>query len=119
MKRLFTLLLAVLYTFSSVGATVSTHYCMGKVMKCQCPKPKKNQKDHCCKDTVQYVKSQDVHAAKWVSEQKKHVPELKIESNYAVNHRTVSLNTFNKYQNAIDHSWSPSPLYQLHCHYRI
>ena len=119
MKRLITLLLVVLYTFSSVGATVSTHYCMGKVMKCQCAKPKKNQKDHCCKDAVQYVKSQDLHAAKWVSDQKKHIPDFKIESNYSLYHRIVSLNTFNKHQNAIDYSWSSPPLYQLYCHYRI
>lgn len=119
MKRLITLLLAVLYTLSSVGATVSTHYCMGKVMKCQCAKPKKNQKDHCCKDTVQYVKSQDVHAAKWVSDQKKQLPELKLEANYVLHHRLVFLNTDNKYQITQDQSWSPPLLYQLYCHYRI
>lgn len=119
MKRFITLLLAVIYTFSSVGATVSTHYCMGKVMKCQCPKPKNNQKDHCCKDTVQYIKSQDLHAAKWVSDQKKQLSELKIESNFTPNYRIVFLNTFNKYQNPVDYSCSPPPLYLLHCHYRI
>ena len=119
MKRLITLLLVVLYTLSSVGATVNTHYCMGKVMKCQCPKPKKNQKDHCCKDTVKYIKAQDVHAAKWVSQQKKQLNELKIDANYALNRSIVFLNTYIKYPNVVDYSWSPPPLYLLHCNYRI
>ncbi len=119
MKRLITLLLAVLYTFSSIGASVSTHYCMGKVRKCQCAKPKNNQKDHCCKDTVKFVKSQDVHAAKWSPVQTKESPlEQIISTDFEIPY-VVSSNARTKYIFEYPLLWSPPPLYILYCNYRI
>jgi len=120
MKKALSFLLLILYTLSSVGASVSTHYCMGKVMKCQCAKPKnKNQKDHCCKDTVKFVKSQDEHAVKWVSFQTKQFP---IDNHLASNN--VDLKEFEsvsdiKYASLLHISWSPPPLYIMYCNYRI
>lgn len=92
---------------------------MGKVRKCQCAKPKNNQKDHCCKDTVKYVKSQDVHAAKWSPVQKKETPLEQITSIAFEVPYFAKVNASAKYQKQYPLSWSPPPLYLLHCHYRI
>jgi hypothetical protein len=119
MKRLLTFLLLSFYTLSSVGASVSTHYCMGKIRECQCAKPKEGSKDHCCKDTVKFVKSQDVHAAQVALEFKKQV-----HLDYA------DLSSFLMRQhNAFDIVYHPSriylssatapPIYKLICNYRI
>jgi hypothetical protein len=58
-KKLFTFLLIVIYSVSSIGATISTHFCAGKVRACKCAKSKK--KDSCCTKTTVYHKSQDNH----------------------------------------------------------
>lgn len=60
MKRVVTILLILLYTVSSVGATVTTHYCAGKVKKCKCGKPAK--KDVCCSEKTFFLKAQDTHS---------------------------------------------------------
>jgi hypothetical protein len=119
MKRLLTFLLLSFYTLSSVGASVSTHYCMGKIRKCQCAKPREGSIDHCCKDTVKFVKSQDEHAVKWVSFETKQFPiDNHLESN------NVDLKEFEsfsdiRYTSFLHISWSPPPLYIMHCNYRI
>jgi hypothetical protein len=119
MKRLLTFLLLSFYTLSSVGASVSTHYCMGKIIKCQCAKPKEGSKDHCCKDTVKFVKSQDIHAAQVAPELKKQV---------CFDYADVPTLLMTKY-NAFDILYHPTkiylssatapPIYKLVCNYRI
>ncbi|MEY3539445.1 MAG: hypothetical protein RL188_862 [Bacteroidota bacterium] len=47
------------YSFSSIGATVKTHVCAGKVQKCACAKT--NKKDTCCNEQSTFVKKQDQH----------------------------------------------------------
>lgn len=60
MKRVLTILLVLFYTVSSIGATVTTHYCAGKVKKCKCGKPSK--KDVCCSEKTVFLKAQDTHS---------------------------------------------------------
>ena len=59
MKRVITILLVLLYSVASIGATATTHLCSGKVKKCKCAKPSK--KDICCSEKTVYLKSQDKH----------------------------------------------------------
>ncbi len=59
MKKVLTIFLYVLYTVSSIGATVPSHACAGKVKTCKCGKPAK--KDLCCTTKTTYLKSQDNH----------------------------------------------------------
>ena len=61
MKRVITILLVLLYSVASIGATASTHLCAGKVKTCKCGKPTK--KDLCCSEKTVYLKSQDNHQA--------------------------------------------------------
>ena len=63
-KQFLTILLLVVYSFSSIGATVKAHICAGKVQKCFCEKPTKNKttkKDTCCAEKITFVKKQDLH----------------------------------------------------------
>jgi len=61
MKRVITILLVLLYSVASIGATATTHLCAGKVKTCKCGKPAK--KDLCCSEKTVYLKSQDNHQA--------------------------------------------------------
>jgi hypothetical protein len=63
-KQILTILLLVVYSFSSIGATVKAHLCAGKVQKCFCGKSTKNKtskKDTCCAEKITFVKKQDLH----------------------------------------------------------
>lgn len=119
MKRLLTFLLLSFYTLSSVGASVSTHYCMGKIRKCQCAKPKEGSIDHCCKDTVKFIKSQDVHATQVAPELKK---QINLESLLLDNTVIVKDKFFtktNRPKKLLLNNWTPPPIYQFVCNYRI
>lgn len=120
MKSLLTVLLLIFYTLSSVGASVSTHYCMGKVRKCQCNKAKEaSNKVHCCKDTVTFVKVQDVHAPQFAPDQKKQSYSTSVKLlNYAITENNFSANTNSYWKRYIIRSSVP-PIYKLNCHYRI
>ncbi len=59
MKQFLTILLLFVYSFSSIGATVKTHLCAGKVQKCACAKSSK--KDTCCTEKTTFQKKQDQH----------------------------------------------------------
>ena len=52
-------MLLVVYSFSSIGATVKAHMCAGKVQKCLCNKS--NKKDSCCAEKTTFLKKQDSH----------------------------------------------------------
>ncbi len=63
-KQFLTILLLVVYSFSSIGATVKAHLCAGKVQKCICGKETKNKsskKDTCCAEKITFIKKQDLH----------------------------------------------------------
>jgi sulfur transfer protein SufE len=68
---------------------------MGKVRKCQCSKAKEaSNKVHCCKDTVKFVKVQDVHAPQFAPDQKKQSHSTSVELlNYAITENNFSVNT--------------------------
>jgi hypothetical protein len=120
MKKALTFLLVILYTLSSVGASVSTHYCMGKVMKCQCAKPKnKNQTDHCCKDTVKFVKTQDVHANQIASELKKQVTVAYVNLHQELVLGQTSLVVPHCIEKHYICNWNAPPIYKLIGNYRI
>ena len=64
MKKSILILLMLVYSLSSVGMTVSLHYCCGKLdgisftgkQKTTCPMCGKDESSSCCKDTVVKVK---------------------------------------------------------------
>jgi len=122
MKRLFALIVAMLYTLSSIGMTVSTHYCAGKAMTCKCAKPKDNKKkDHCCKDTVKYLKSQDAHQFQEAGDLKKyHAIAVAVPTSFY----TVDLNKelynlpLTYFSTGVANLNGP-PLYELFCDYRV
>jgi hypothetical protein len=58
-KQYLTLVLLFVYSFSSIGATATTHWCAGKVQKCACAKTSK--KDTCCAEKTTFLKKQDQH----------------------------------------------------------
>jgi hypothetical protein len=120
MKSFLTILLLSFYTLSSVGASVSTHYCMGKVRKCQCNKAQEvSNKVHCCKDTIKFVKAQDVHAPQFAPDQKKQSHSTSVELlNYGITEDHFSANLFSYRKRYIIRSSDP-PIYKLICHYRI
>src|SRR5271170_1868580 len=67
MKRVLTSILALCYFGASVGATVTTHFCMGRVFaidfsqKDQCAKCGMKTTKGCCQDESKFLKLQDVH----------------------------------------------------------
>ncbi|NLR77934.1 HYC_CC_PP family protein [Chitinophaga eiseniae] len=72
MKKVFTLLLAILYLGSSTGATFHLHYCMDKLVTVQLwhqdspcskcgPSPEKSCTKPCCKDKYKTVKLDKDH----------------------------------------------------------
>lgn len=120
MKRFLAVILAVLYTLSSVGMTVSSHYCAGKQMKCKCAKSKKDsKKDHCCKDTVQYLKAQDNHNGPEIQAVKK---GNTLEFSMEILHSSVLpvlINLSSTYSYQKGFAFKSPPLYELFCNYRI
>ena len=68
MKRFLVTILALVYLFTSTGATVHMHYCMGQLVnwglwhghssgECDYCGMDKNQKDNCCKDEHKFIKN--------------------------------------------------------------
>ena len=119
MKRVLTFLLLLFYTVSSVGASVSTHYCMGKIRKCQCATPKTEKKDHCCKDTVKYVKSQEDHSLQLAVVVKKH---LNFASDICKTNFASSSYVYTSQHSFVKQflcSATAPPIYKLLCNFRI
>lgn len=71
MKKALIILLAIFYSFSSIGATFYIHTCMGKVggssiyksvdNKCPVCGMKKSKKSSCCKDQKKQIKIKSLH----------------------------------------------------------
>lgn len=68
MRRITVILLVLLYLVPSIGVTVSTHYCGGRVTSVsikfldnrhKCPCGSKKMKKGCCKDEASYFKLSD------------------------------------------------------------
>jgi hypothetical protein len=68
MKKFLVTILALIYMFTSTGATVHMHYCMGQLVNwglwheqspsaCHYCGMDKNQKDNCCKDDHKFIKN--------------------------------------------------------------
>ncbi|TAL56850.1 MAG: hypothetical protein EPN85_14780 [Bacteroidetes bacterium] len=65
MKKIFSVLLSVVFLFSAMGVTINSHYCGMKLKSvsltakgCCCKKNVKMPKD-CCKNEIKYVKITD------------------------------------------------------------
>lgn len=70
MKKILAVILAIVYLVSSAGATVHTHYCMGKAYsvdfvktKDECSKCGMKSTKHCCNDVIKTIKLRDSHSA--------------------------------------------------------
>jgi hypothetical protein len=69
-KKLFALFFLLVYGFSSMGATVHAHQCMGKFtgislvkeVKEQCSKCGMKEKEGCCKDVEKRIQIEDDHS---------------------------------------------------------
>ena len=68
MKKFLVTILALVYMFTSTGATVHMHYCMGQLVnwglwhgqsssECGYCGMDKNQKENCCKDEHKFIKN--------------------------------------------------------------
>lgn len=67
MKKLLSILFAILYAVTSTGATVYTHYCMGEIVQvalhehqgdsCENCGMDKEESDGCCKDELTILKA--------------------------------------------------------------
>lgn len=80
MKRFFAFILLFIYSFTSIGATVQLHYCMGKLSgwslalagsgskDCsKCGMEKAHSDNGCCHDENKLLKIQDDQKANYVS----------------------------------------------------
>lgn len=69
MKKCIVTILAFVYLVSSAGATVNTHYCMGKIYSVDLSKAKddcskcgmKRSSNHCCNTELKTLKACDSH----------------------------------------------------------
>lgn len=68
MKRITSIVLAIIFIFSTMGVTFATHYCGGKLFGTRlvmdihhdpCGCPPMLDKDNCCKDEITQLKIQD------------------------------------------------------------
>ena len=90
-------------------------------MTCKCAKSKANsQKDHCCKDTVKFVKAQDNHQGSELTSIKKSATvDFQV---VAIHSNDLNLNTIaaaNLYLKQPPDIYSGPNLYDLFCNYRI
>ena len=112
----------MLYTLSSIGMSVTTHYCAGKAMTCKCAKPKDStKKDHCCKDTVKYLKSQEVHQFQQVEDLKKyHTTSVAIPFYFhAIVIKKGCYKSTISYFTKGGTELNGPPLYELFCNYKV
>lgn len=72
MRRVFVSILAILYSYYTIGATIHEHYCMGELVdislfgigdeKCaKCGMEKHSENNDCCKDVQVVIKSSEDH----------------------------------------------------------
>lgn len=72
MKKFFVSILAILYSYYSIGATIHEHYCMGELVdislfgagdeKCaKCGMEKHSENNDCCKDVQVTLNSSEDH----------------------------------------------------------
>jgi hypothetical protein len=120
MKKLLTFLLLLSYTLSSIGATISTHYCNGKVMKCKCAKTKKSNKiDRCCKNTKTFIKSKLELTTLTSTEIKKQILIDSTLFKAFINVNYYSLIIIKSQTKYDFNSSSSPPIYKFICSYRV
>jgi hypothetical protein len=126
MKRTVILLLTVVYLFSSLGVTAKSMYCMGVLTSttltltdAKAPCKMAADKHKCCKTKTQYFKVKDQHyGSATMAFLAKLFPVL---SNYILTD-TVPVQHYSQchaYNSNAPPKASPTPVYILHCTYRI
>jgi len=123
-KQILTILLLVVYSFSSIGATVKAHLCAGKVQKCFCGKSAKgssSKKDTCCAEKTTFIKKQDLHQFNELTTAKQ---PLHLATHQAVFYTLLAATIIGKKANAKPHSkkgllFTGPPIYALDCLYLI
>ncbi|MBC7721948.1 MAG: hypothetical protein H7068_07975 [Pedobacter sp.] len=126
MKRLLTLIIAIIYFCISSGFVMSVHYCMGKVSKAtieiasskSCVCGKKEMKG-CCKTESKFIKLSDNYQATYADVSI--VSPFYIVPNFYTISNTIVVNSniklaFNNHSPPIV---SPQPIYILNCVFRI
>lgn len=119
MKQFLTILLLIVYSVSSIGATVKTHLCAGKVQKCACGKPSK--KDTCCAEKTTFIKKQDQHQASFVQSINHFVQPITSPIDFYILTLSPIVESF---KITLVHSkkgmlFSGPPIYELDCLYLI
>jgi hypothetical protein len=118
-KQFLTILLLFVYSFSSIGATVKTHFCAGKVQKCACAKSSK--KDTCCTEKTTFLKKQDQHQSTVVHTgiHLVHSVSKPVEFYILVSTPIVESSNFIALQSKKSLLFSSPPIYALDCLYLI
>jgi hypothetical protein len=118
-KQFLTILLLFVYSLSSIGATVKTHLCAGKVQKCACMKPSK--KDSCCSEKTTFIKKQDQHQSLAVQSINHFVQPITIPVDFYMLASSPIVDSVSK--NSVHSTkgmcFSGPPIYQLDCQYLI
>jgi hypothetical protein len=123
-KQILTILLLVVYSFSSIGATVKAHLCAGKVQKCFCGKATKNKstkKDTCCAEKITFIKKQDLHQFNELTTAKQPLQLTTHPSHFYTFLATPVLEqkAFTKVQSKKGLLYTVPPIYALDCLYLI
>ena len=99
MKRLFAFILLLIYSVTSIGATVQLHYCMGKLSgwslswtqskECsKCGMEKAHSDKGCCHDENKLLKIQDDQKANYLSLE---ISKLSVAAPITVDHSVTYL----------------------------
>ena len=130
MKKLFTILLALIYLVSISGASLHFHYCMGKMQnwsigydnsKEDCSICGMTQKKGCCEDQHHSIQTDKQYSASTVSISisKIAVEPLHHTEQYSFLNNTYSFINHSSLANAPPGRMSNIPIFIQNCNYRI
>ncbi|WP_147202018.1 HYC_CC_PP family protein [Segetibacter aerophilus] len=125
MKKFFVTILTFIYLVTTTGATLHTHYCMGKVFsvdfvkKDGCTKCGMQTSEDCCKDELKVIKVNDNHQQA-INEISSAPAFAIVEKQYTIAADTLSSTTLASaiYNNSPPNS-SGTSLCVLYCVFRI
>lgn len=126
MKRILTLIVAIIYFTVSSGMVVSVHYCMGKITntkmqnatKKSCCCKKKQTDNSCCKTEHKLIKLEDNHKAAYANYSFA-APVFYLNNSFIINDVTACMASC---KTAFNNHSPPIPsqsVYLLNCVFRI
>ena len=128
MKKVFVLLMAVLYLTVSSGLAVELHHCMGEIKDCSLAASNSNKcsscgmtkgSNKCCKDELKFIKLQDSHKLLTV-DYKLSIPETDLHNNhYLINNNPVNLPLVTDGKSQSPPGYSSTSLHILYSVFRI